>query len=244
MKRGRAGVVVAVLCALLLASASGAATAGAETGDSAPIRPISDGGFVFAAITGLASPDEYPFQLSPPGPEMRMRQVSDQEIVVEYVQGRSVGYSFRAEPAHDAEGANVPTTLALGEDEEGPVITLIVHFRAGNPAAGGSPFVFPITAGTGWEGGFQTTVVEMNNPTPPPAEAPPAPACVVPSLRGRDLHAAESRLRAHHCALGRLRLAPGATLARGKVTKQFKPAGSRLAGGARVAVKLGLRRRP
>lgn len=235
--------MAAVLCSLLVALALAAAPAGADTGDSAPIRPMPEWGPGFPEITGPGDPEEYPFQLRPAAAGARFQQVSGQEIIAEFIEGESeVRAWFRAEPAHDADGATVPTALTLSEDEEGPVITLIVYFHAGNPADGGAPFAFPITSGRGWEGGFQTIVVEMNNPTPPPAEPPPAPICAVPSLHGLGLHAAESRLRAHHCAIGRIRLAPGATLARGTVTKQFKPAGSRMVAGARVAVKLGPRR--
>jgi hypothetical protein len=132
----------------------------------------------------------------------------------------------------------------LSDDEKGPVVTLVVHYRTGNPAAGGAPFAFPIMGGTGWEGGFWTSSIELTDHDPPATEPPaamPAPPCTVPSLHGLNLHAAEARLRAADCAIGQVRLAHGATRAKSKVVKQFHPAGTQLAAGAPVAVKLGAR---
>ena len=64
--------------------------------------------------------------------------------------------------AHDAVGKSVPTTLEVSPPN---VVTLTVHHRAGNPAAGGAPFTYPIFEGSGWEGGFSTFEV-----TVPPSE--------------------------------------------------------------------------
>jgi hypothetical protein len=242
--RKRLAACAAVLCALIASLAIAVAPAAAETGDAAPIRPISEGGFSFPDITGPESPEEYPYQLKPLSPEMRMRQVSDQEIVVEYLEYGVISYSIQAEPAHDAVGATVPTTLALAEDEEGPVVTLTVHFRAGNPAAGGAPFAFPVMGGEGWEGGYRTISVELNEPKPPakdPPPPPPPPTCTVPPLHGLGLRAAKARLRADHCAIGKVHLAHGATRGKGKVVKQFRAAGTQLTTGAPVAIKLGAR---
>jgi hypothetical protein len=230
---------VVLLCALVASLAIAVAPAAAESGDSAPIRNLSDGGVSFPDITGPTAPEEYPisFELSS---EMRARQVSDQLIVFEYIEGGYQGGSIEAEPAHDAEGSTVPTTVKLSE---GNIITMIVHYRAGNPAAGGAPFVFPITDGVGWSGGFFTGVVEISSPLPPAVEqsATALATCKVPSLRGLGLRSAKSSLRASHCAIGQVRLAKGATAGKGKVVKQFRVAGTELAAGAPVAVKLGSR---
>ena len=238
MNRIRSAACAAILCAL-----AAAAPAAAETGDSAPIRPFE--GFSVGEIAGPSAPEEYPFQHEPLGPNRRMTQVSSQEILVEYINPPLVSYSLRAPLEHDAVGAAVPTTIALTEDEAGPVITVTVHFRAGNPAAAGAPFEFPILGGAGWEGGFHTVFVEMNEPKPPTAEPPPpppppppAPTCTVPSLNGFGLVAVKKLLRGADCGIGQVRLAHGATKAKGKVVKQFEPAGTQLAAGAPVAVKL------
>jgi hypothetical protein len=182
------------------------------------------------------------------GPELGVRQVSGQEVVVEYVESGLLAFSIDAVPAHAADGATVPTTLALTEDEEGPIVTLTVHYRAGNPAAGGAPFVFPITTGEGWEGGWFGGTVQFFIPgdtsatTPSPAPvtpSPPPPTCTVPSLHGFGLRAAKARLRGADCGIGAVRLSPGATKGKGKVVKQFRIAGAQLPGGAPVAIKLG-----
>ena len=123
-------------------------------------------------------------------------------------------------------------------------MTFIVHHRAGNPAAGGAPFAYPITMGEGWAGGYHSVGYEMNEPAKPPAPTPPAPAaptCAVPSLHGLSLKSAKARLRSADCSIGPVRLAPGASAGKGEVVKQFRTAGTELAAGTPVAVKLGSR---
>jgi hypothetical protein len=242
-RRRSATLIAALLCALAVGLVF-AGVAAAESGDSAPIRPVSEGGFDFPAIRGPEDPEEYPFQWGPLSPKLTARQANDQEIVFEYAEYEVIGWTTDAVPAHDADGATVPTTLKLSEDEEGPVITEIVHYRGGNPAAGGTPFVFPIMEGTGWEGGYRTISFELTEPTPPSTEPQAAspvatPACTVPSLHGLAIRAARSRLRAADCVLGKVHLAPHATRGKGKVVKQFRPSGTQLPDGAPVAIKLG-----
>jgi PASTA domain len=242
-KRGGSASMAALLCALIASLAFAVSSATAEEGDSAPIRPISQGGYSFPDIQGPTAPEEYPYQYEPLSPEMTFRQVSDQLIVAEYPDDGVQAFTIKAEKAHAADGATVPTSIQLSEDEEGFVITLTVHHRPGNPAAGGAPFAYPVTGGPGWAGGYYSVGFEMNEPRPPASAAPVAPAaptpCAVPSLHGLSLHAAKARLRGAHCAIGQVRLAAGATAGKGKVVKQFRPAGTELADGTPVAVKLG-----
>lgn len=242
-KRGGSALMAALLCALIASLVVAVGSAAAEEGDSAPIRPISEGGFSFPTIQGPSAPEEYPYQYEPLDPEMTFRQVSDQLIAIEYPKYGVQAGMIEAEAAHAADGATVPTSIRFSEDEEGFVITLTVHYRAGNPAAGGAPFVFPISGGKGWAGGYYSVGFEMNEPRPPIGAEPTPPAaptpCAVPSLHGLSLHAAKARLRDAHCAIGQVRLATGATAGKGKVVKQFRAAGTELATGAPVAVKLG-----
>jgi PASTA domain len=177
------------------------------------------------------------------GEDQYLEPVSPTEVQVSYA-GHSPAFIINAEKAHDADGASVPTTL---EETGRDIVTLTVHYRAGNPAAGGAPFEYPITAGEGWEGGFQTVIVQMSNPngepavslTDEPSPLIPAARCTVPRLRGLDLRAAKARLRAAHCGIGEVHLDAGATAGKGKVVKQFRAVGLKLAAGAPVAVKLG-----
>jgi hypothetical protein len=239
----------AFLCALVASLAIAVAPAAAEFLGPAPIRDLDEGGMQFPTITGPEAPEEYPFRVDL-GEEQFLRQVSATEVDVYYA-GHQRAFSITAEEAHDAVGAAVPTTL----EETGPAeVTLTVHHREGNPGAAGASFVYPISAGSGWTGGFTTVVVPMENPfaqaerkiieaNPPAAiEPPPVITCKVPTLRGYSLRGAKNRLRAAHCGIGAVRLATGATAAKGKVVKQFHPAGSELATGAPVAVKLAIGR--
>ncbi len=207
-------------------------------------------------IRGLESPERYPLRVDL-ARRQELRQVSPTEVQVVYTDGTE-SFAITAEKAHDADGARVPTTLEVtGEDE----ITLTVHHRAGNSAAGGAPFDYPITAGEGWEEGgpFQPVIIkgppdetelrEMSErermeraliEVVPPAQVEPTPAvtCKVPTLRGYSLRGAKNRLRAAHCGIGAVHLAAGATEGKGKVMKQFHAAGTELTAGAPVAVKL------
>lgn len=210
--------------------------------DTAPIRDLDAGGMGFPTIQGPESPERYPFRVSL-GEEQFLRQMSPTEVQV-FNAGHLPAGTIEAVKASAADGANVPTTLEqTGRD----VVTLVVHHRAGNPAAGGVPFDYPIIQGEGWEGGFFTGIVQMSNPNGEPAGSladEPSPSmsavrCTVPRLRGLDLRAAKARLRAAHCGVGEVHLAVGATAGKGKVVKQFHTAGLELAAGVPVAVKLG-----
>jgi hypothetical protein len=243
------------VCALAASLAVAVTPAAAEESDTAPIRDYD--GVMFPEIHGLESPERYPL-LVDLARRQELRQVSPTEVQVFYTDGTEA-FVVTAEKARDAEGARVPTTLEMtGEDE----ITLTVHHRAGNPAAGGAPFDYPITAGEGWEdsGSFQTVIIkgppdetelremserermekELIEASPPAqVEPPPVVTCRVPTLRGYSLRGAKNRLRAAHCGIGAVHLAVGATAGKAKVVKQFHTAGTELAAGAPVAVKLG-----
>lgn len=192
---------------------------------------LNDGGQRFSQINGPQDPEDFCFEVQL-GEEQEMRQIDDRHVGVFYNTGQQ-SFVITAEEAADVEGASVPTTLALtGMDE----ITLTVHHREGNPRAGGAPFHYPITAGSGWEGGFQTTTVNMPPPTEQKTNPPissPVPTCEVPFLQGRTLRAAKRALRRAGCALGPVR-SYGA-----KVVKQYRPTGKVLPAGTEVGVKLG-----
>jgi hypothetical protein len=241
---------VTLICAAIASLVVAVAPAAAESGGAAEL-PVYDG-IGFPAIKGPGDPEEYSWRVEL-GPRQTLVGVDETEAEVRYEDGL-VAFTISSGPAHDANGATVPTTLLVSP---GDVLTFIVHHQDGNPAAGGAPFDYPVTAGFGWEGDYSTEIVKG-----PPDEKEiaeelalaeeirraeqlvrdanqAAPTCKVPSLGGFGLVAAKARLRGAHCAIGKVHLAAGASAGKGKVVKQFRAAGTELAAGAPVAVKLG-----
>lgn len=232
--RARRGAALAALfCALVVGFAIAPCSAAAEEpGDTAPIQNFG-GIFDFAVIHGPEAPENYPFRVNLREGEV-LEQLSPTEVAIEFEGEVRMG-TLVAEKARDAWGTEVPTTLM----QTGPeVVTLTVHHRAGNPAAGGVPFIYPITPGPGFVVGNSTVTVIK----PPEYGAPgtkQTPRCEVPSLHDLKLRAAKAKLRTAHCAIGAVHLAAGTGPATGRVVKQFRAAGTELATGAPVAVKLG-----
>ncbi|MGH2939301.1 MAG: PASTA domain-containing protein [Solirubrobacterales bacterium] len=224
MNRILSAACAAILCALV-AAAPAAAEIPSYSGD-------------WPTITGPEAPEEYAYRVDL-SPRQELVQLTPTEVGVEYSDG-VMSFNLYAGQAHDVDGASVPVTLTMtGAD----LVTRTIRHREGNPAAGFAPFQYPILEGPGWEGGYRTISVELNEPKPPAAEpplapSPPAPTCTVPSLHGFGLVALKKLLRGADCGVGQVRLARGATKGKGKVVKQFKPAGTQLEAGARVAVKL------
>jgi hypothetical protein len=202
----------------------------------------------FPKIYSPAEPEEFSWEVILE--EEEMRQINEQEIGVYYSSGH-IAFGIQAEPASDAVGATVPTTIQVtGEN----VITLTVHHREGNPAAAGAPFVYPIVAGPGWEGGFVPTEIEgppdeqelreqrereEREERQKAEEAAQAKRCRVPALRGVTVAGAKRRLLRANCRLGAVTRSGGVTRKTGRVVHQTEPAGSSLAQDARVGIKLG-----
>jgi hypothetical protein len=238
MKRNRLAAYAAVLCALAASLAFAVSLAAADTGNEVV---EAAGGRGFPPITSAASPEEYEQQVDFEGldPIHTIEQIGPEEIVVKDSEGDTVEW-FHLEPAHDAVGANVPTSLRL----DGKEVILTVQHHEGNPAAGGAPFTYPIVSGKGWEGGFFTGIVEMPSPVPietapSSAPAPIVPTCRVPALRGFGLPTVKRLLLGSDCGVGGVHLARGATRGKGKVVKQVRAAGTELTAGTPVAIKLG-----
>lgn len=212
--------------------------------------PIYGGGMSFPNIEGPSGPQDFSWQVSL-GEDQALEQVDDQTARVYWVPGHEPAFTINATLAHDAIGTNVPTSLAVSD---GDVITLTVHHRDGNPLAGGAPFAYPIVAGAGWEGGFQTQVV-----IGPPDEAElralrelhereareaasrqeEAEACIVPRLKGKSLKAAKTQLRLAHCRPGALSAKRGKHLSNAAVVREHPRSGAVLPPGAAVDLTLG-----
>ena len=199
--------------------------------------PTYGGAMTFQSIQGPDGPEEYSWVVNlHEGQELR--QVDDRSAAVYYAAAEPEHYAFGIEAveAHDSIGTTVPTSLTVTASD---VITLTVHHRAGNPAAGGAPFDYPVNAGSGWEGGIQTHIVEgppTEQATPSPqAITPPVIRCIVPDLAGRTLEAARRQLRRSHCNLGEVR---GERSRGARVVKQYRRLGRSLPAGTEVDVKL------
>ena len=133
--------------------------------DSA-VLPMNDGARTFQTIRDSLAPEQYSWKIKLE-PDQTLTQLDSQHAEV-YTEGTHPSFGISATPAHDAIGTEVPTKLAV----TGPnTVTLTVSYKAGNPAAGGTPFVYPIVAGAGWQGGFTTYTVQM--PPPEPIEGAP-----------------------------------------------------------------------
>lgn len=214
--------------ALLAAAAATFLCAVAAAPASAEVCPPYEG-IQFPEIHSAAEPEDYCWEVQLEE-EQELRQIDEQHVGVYYSE-EHLAFTIVAQPAHDVEGASVPTSIAVTGESD---FTVTVHHREGNPAAGGAPFDYPISPGVGWEGGFQTTIVTM-----PPGESPPpaptTPACKVPNLVGSTLPASRRKLKRAHCKLGPVH---GQRSKVARVVKQFRRPGTSLPAGTAVGVKL------
>lgn len=215
---------------VLLAAAVAMVVAG---GTAVAEAPPYDGLMAFPAIQGSAEPEEFSWEVQL-GEDEELRAIDDRHAGVYWVEGEEevLTMTITAQAAHDAEGTTVPTTIAVTEPD---IITLTVHHRAGNPLAGGAPFDYPVVAGEGWEGGFQTHVAQILVP-PPGVQPTQELRCQVPDLSGRTLKASRRLLRRSNCKLGPVRGERGKGT---KVAKQYRTPGRSLPVGTAVGVKLG-----
>jgi len=126
-----------------------AVTPDAATEADIVTRPLTDGGMTFTAIRGPQAPEKYAFTLDLEE-GMALKPLDPQHAVVMYPDGVHHALSITAVEAHDAIGTTVPTSLSV----TGNVVTLTV------PHKGGS-YIYPVIAGAGWEGGFETYEIEM-----------------------------------------------------------------------------------
>jgi len=191
--------------------------------------PVFDGVMDFPAIQGPSDPEEYSWQVEL-GENQELEQIDEQTATIFY-EDHYPAFSIFAAAAHDSKGTKVPTTLSVSE---GSIITLTVHHRAGNPAAGGKQFLYPITSGPVLETGYKAAII-----TGAPDEQGPRELCVVPRLKGKFLPAARKRLRGAGCRVGDVARLKGATARTGKVVTQSPKPGAVRTGRAAVSVTLG-----
>lgn len=207
----------------------------------------------FPAIEESSDPEEYSWEVTL-GAGQELGAVDDHNAAVYYTGSGVRAFPISATAAHDAHGFDVPTSLAVSG---GNVITLTVHHRAGNPAAGGSPFVYPVIAGEGWD--LESGPVVVTGPKDEQelreererAEREKGEVgagggetfegCLVPKLKGRTLKASKERLEGTRCRVGKVRKLEGATARTGRVVRQNPKPGVVVAPGTSVGVTLGVR---
>jgi hypothetical protein len=193
------------------------------TGALAEPLPTFTGDMRFQAIQGRDGPEEFSWEVKL-GEEQALRAIDDQTAEVYYTDPEEHhALSITAEPAHDADGTTVPTTLTVTQPN---IITLTVHHRDGS-------FAYPVSAGAGWEGGIRTEPAVILMPGGEGA-ATPLPTCVVPDLTGRSLRASRKLLHQSHCRLGAIR---GERVRTAHVVKQYRQIGRSLPLWAKVDVK-------
>ena len=110
-------------------------------------RPLYDGLLTFKTIRDSGASESFVWNINLyPGQETK--QIDAQHVEVDYAGGH-IAFTVEAVAAHDAIGTSVATTLSVSNDN---MLTLTVQHKA-------KPYVYPVVAGTGWEGGyFETTI--------------------------------------------------------------------------------------
>ncbi len=125
-------------------------------------RPLYDGAMNFDAIRDASAPETFTWQVHL-ADEQELKLIDEKHAEVDYAGTEHTAFSITAAPARDAIGRSVPTSLSVSGTDE---VTLRVYHHASLPAGGS--VIYPVVAGVGWEGGFQTYISEL-----PPPESPP-----------------------------------------------------------------------
>jgi streptogramin lyase len=129
----------------------GSAAVEANSGESVDLvtRPLFDGAMTFAAIRDSSGPETFSWTVRM-DEEQELKQVDSQHAEVAYSDGEHIAFAITAVPAHDAIGTTVPTEISV----KGDTLTLKVEHH-------GTSYVYPVVGGAGWEGGFQTSEIQM-----------------------------------------------------------------------------------
>ncbi|HEX6154193.1 MAG TPA: hypothetical protein VFZ19_11795, partial [Solirubrobacterales bacterium] len=111
------------------------------------IRPVFNGIMSFQSIRDQAATEYFSWEvLLREG--QTLHQVNEDSAEIRLSDG-TPAMTIMVEPAHDAVGTSVPTSLTVSE---GNVVTLRVQHHSAS-------FVYPVTGGTGWAGGLTTETV-------------------------------------------------------------------------------------
>jgi NHL repeat len=119
------------------------------------IRPVYDGFLAFANIRTSGAPEKFSWEVIM-GKGQSLVQVDEKTAEVVYPEDGTVNATIHAEPAHDATGKELSTSVAV---EGSNVVTLTVHHKV-------EGVVYPVTGGPGFQVGYETVTA-----FPPPEEA-------------------------------------------------------------------------
>jgi hypothetical protein len=111
-------------------------------------RPLYEGALIFQAIRSASAPEGYEWEVDL-SPGQTLKSVDGQHAEVYYANGHAA-FGIQAEPAHDAVGTEVPTTISVTSPN---VIVLTVAHRE-------KPLVYPVIGGAGWRGGFVSVSIQ------------------------------------------------------------------------------------
>jgi hypothetical protein len=126
-----------------IAEESAAVFPNSQTGGDTVIRPAYDGIMAFQDIRDPSASESYTWAVRLSQGE-QLKLIDEQHARVFWEDGTEATL-ITAQPAHDANGTTVRTTLSVS----GNLVTETVHYKE-------QVYVYPIVAGVGWEGGFQT----------------------------------------------------------------------------------------
>jgi hypothetical protein len=143
-----------------ISEGSAAVTSNSSAGTDTIIRPVFDGLMAFQAIREATAPEAYSWQVAL-GEGETLKAIDDKHAGVFWEDGTQA-MLISAQPAHGAEGSPVPTSLTVSSDN---IITLTVRHRS--PGV-----VYPVVAGTGWQGGFVTQHATFEQPEEEKEEEP------------------------------------------------------------------------
>jgi hypothetical protein len=141
-----------------LTDGSAAVITNSASGVDTVLRPAYDGLMAFQDIRTPSSPKTFSWEVLHLGEGETLQLIDERHAGVFWDDG-TLAMLIAATAAHDADGKEVQTTLAVSE---GNVVTLTVH----HDVAG---VIYPVVAGVGYEGGFQQIIAEG----PPPTEQGP-----------------------------------------------------------------------
>jgi len=116
------------------------------------LRPAYDGLMAFQAIRDTTAPESYSWEVKL-GEGETLKPLDSRHAGIFWDDGTQA-MLIAAQSAHGADGKAVATSLSVSE---GNVITLTVDHRA-------SGVVYPVVAGVGWQGGFQTHPAMIEEP--------------------------------------------------------------------------------